>query len=56
MIFLQDVIMHIQDISHPDHKLQRQEVEDTLCKLNVPENVLDRVINVYNKCDKLSEG
>ena len=52
-IFFQDVIIHIQDISHPDCELQRCEVVATLENLDVPENVLNRIINVYNKCDLL---
>ena len=47
--------MHVQDVSNPDYELQRVEVEQTLAALQVPEKVLSRVINVYNKCDRLDE-
>lgn len=47
--------MHIQDISHPDWVSQKNHVEETLASLNVPQNVLNKVINVYNKSDLLTQ-
>ncbi|KAH8383381.1 hypothetical protein KR009_008262 [Drosophila setifemur] len=58
---LADVIIHVQDLSHPCHDAQRSHVEATLRSLafNVAggdstASKLPPVINVYNKCDLVS--
>ncbi|XP_017131627.1 putative GTP-binding protein 6 [Drosophila elegans] len=55
---LADVIVHVQDLSHPCHAAQRNHVEATLRSLafNVANgdsttSQLPPIINVYNKCD-----
>lgn len=48
-LFLQDVLIHIYDASHPDKKAQIQHVETTIKSL-FPNN-LPPLINVANKCD-----
>ncbi|KAH8304919.1 hypothetical protein KR018_004647 [Drosophila ironensis] len=51
---LADVIVHVQDLSHPCHEAQKNHVEATLRSLAFnlsSESELPPVINVYNKCD-----
>ncbi|EDW44997.1 putative GTP-binding protein 6 [Drosophila sechellia] len=59
---LADVIVHVQDLSHPCHAAQRSHVEATLRSLafNVAggdstASQLPPIINVYNKCDLVSQ-
>ncbi|KAH8292401.1 hypothetical protein KR054_009378 [Drosophila jambulina] len=58
---LADVIVHVQDLSHPCHVVQRSHVEATLRSLafNVAggdstASQLPPIIDVYNKCDLVS--
>lgn len=48
-----DVIVHVRDMSHPNVQVQKQHVETTLKSLNMNENLLDCVINVGNKVDRI---
>lgn len=48
-----DVIVHVRDVSHPNVQVQKEHVETTLKNLNVDKNLLDCVINVGNKIDRL---
>lgn len=48
-----DVIVHVRDMSHPNVQVQKQHVETTLKNLNVNKDLLDCVINVGNKIDRL---
>ncbi|EDW84138.1 uncharacterized protein Dwil_GK13306 [Drosophila willistoni] len=50
---LADIIIHVQDISHPCHNAQRNHVESTLRSLafNVGGEHQPPIINVFNKCD-----
>lgn len=48
-----DVIVHVRDMSHPSVQVQKQHVETTLKNLNVNKDLLDCVINVGNKIDRL---
>ncbi|KAK9503169.1 hypothetical protein O3M35_011795 [Rhynocoris fuscipes] len=50
---LADVIVHVKDISHPDHVAQETEVLETLKKLNLPDDVYNNIITIGNKCDKV---
>lgn len=50
-----DAIIHVRDISHPDSYYQKLNVEKTLLKLNVSENVRSNLIEVCNKEDLLNE-
>ena len=45
--------MHVTDISHPDQIAQRQNVLDTLGRLNIPDALKENIIEVGNKVDKL---
>ncbi len=46
------LILHVQDISDPDHTLRRQDVLEILEQLGVPAGA-EHVIDVYNKIDLL---
>ncbi|XP_017968822.1 putative GTP-binding protein 6 [Drosophila navojoa] len=57
---LADIIIHVQDLSHPCHAAQRAHVEATLRSLafsvsqgNSNAGELPPIINVFNKCDLL---
>ncbi|CAD5226551.1 unnamed protein product [Bursaphelenchus okinawaensis] len=50
-----DLLVHIQDLSHPNLKAQKQNVMETLQGLQLPSHLLDNMINVGNKIDKLSK-
>lgn len=51
-----DVIVHIKDMSHPNVQVQKVHVENTLKNLNVDNNLLEHVINVGNKIDRLEHA
>jgi GTP-binding protein HflX len=48
-----DLLLHVIDVSHPNHQSQQQVTEETLTKLGVD---LTNVIKVYNKVDKTDFG
>lgn len=50
-----DLIIHVQDISHPDLTAQNEHVLDTLKSIDMPETLLETMITVGNKVD-LVEG
>uniref|UniRef100_A0A146LTY2 Putative GTP-binding protein 6 n=1 Tax=Lygus hesperus TaxID=30085 RepID=A0A146LTY2_LYGHE len=50
-----DVIIHVQDLSHPDRKAQEQTVLSTLRSLELPQSLLDSIITVGNKVDKIKD-
>lgn len=49
-----DVILHVRDISHPDTDAQAADVNDVLEDLGVDAQPGGRVIEVWNKIDRLS--
>ncbi|HZO45175.1 MAG TPA: GTPase HflX [Xanthobacteraceae bacterium] len=49
-----DVILHVRDVSHEDAEAQQSDVEDVLRQLGVDEEQGSRVIEVWNKIDRLS--
>jgi len=51
----QDVLVHIRDISHPDAAAQKINVLETLKRQNVEPKLLDSMIEVCNKVDKLAD-
>lgn len=51
-----DVIVHVQDVSHPDWLYQREKVNETLETLDIKKNLLKYIIPVANKSDLLSEN
>lgn len=46
-----DIILHVRDISSPDHVAQRQDVIDVLAELGIDYAQDERVIEVLNKID-----
>lgn len=50
-----DLLIHIQDVSHPDLKAQNSHVIETLKSISLPEKLLDNMITVGNKIDLVSE-
>nr|XP_018909575.1 PREDICTED: putative GTP-binding protein 6 [Bemisia tabaci] len=48
---LADVIIHVMDVSHPNHALQYDEVINTLEKLDLSPKLKENVITVGNKSD-----
>lgn len=49
-----DVIVHVTDVSHPNADVQKRHVENTLKDLSSDVDLLDRVIDVSNKVDRLA--
>ncbi|XP_065678842.1 putative GTP-binding protein 6 [Hydra vulgaris] len=46
-----DLLLHVCDCSHPEFELQIETVSNVLMKLNLPENLLSNMVNVFNKVD-----
>ena len=49
-----DLVLHVRDISHPDTEAQAQDVMDVLTDLGVDPSEGRRVLDVWNKIDRLS--
>ena len=49
-----DVILHVRDVSHEDAEAQQYDVEDVLRQLGIETGEGNRVIEVWNKIDRLS--
>jgi GTP-binding protein HflX len=49
-----DVILHVRDVSHEDAEAQQHDVEDVLRQLGIETEQGSRVIEVWNKIDRLS--
>jgi GTP-binding protein HflX len=48
-----DIILHVRDISHPDTEAQRRDVSDVLRELGIDVEDDRRVIELWNKIDRL---
>ena len=48
-----DLLIHVRDVSNPNHPAQSAQVLRTLRSLNVPEKLLEGMITVANKIDLL---
>ena len=48
-----DVILHVRDMSHPDAQAQSHDVEDVLRQLGIEPGEGARIIEVWNKIDRL---
>ena len=48
-----DLVLHVRDIAHEDSAAQARDVEDVLAQLGIDPNDRDRMIEVWNKIDKL---
>ncbi|XP_063999555.1 putative GTP-binding protein 6 isoform X2 [Pogoniulus pusillus] len=46
-----DLIVHVRDITHPDTILQKATVLSVLKRLNLPNHLLDSMVEVHNKVD-----
>lgn len=51
-----DLIVHILDVTHPDHRLQYSTVMKALASLKIPKDLLDTKLTVGNKIDLLGGG
>src|SRR5215203_6287254 len=52
-----DVILHVRDVSHEDAEAQSHDVEEVLTALGIDPNEEQRLIEVWNKIDRLdAEG
>jgi len=49
-----DVILHVIDVSRPDYRQQREDVISILKDLKVEYETDNRIIEIYNKMDKIS--
>lgn len=45
--------MHVRDVSHPESELQKGSVLSTLRGLGLPGRLLDSVVEVHNKADRV---
>ncbi|KAM3717992.1 putative GTP-binding protein [Dirofilaria immitis] len=50
-----DLLLHVEDVSNPDYLMQRDVVMKTLSLLKIRSELLNSVIRVRNKIDKLSQ-
>ena len=48
-----DVILHVRDVSHEDAEAQSHDVEEVLSALGIDPNQEQRLIEVWNKIDRL---
>jgi GTP-binding protein HflX len=51
-----DLILHVRDISHPESEAQARDVAAILAQLGVDADADHRVMEVWNKADRLSEA
>ena len=49
-----DIILHVRDISHADAEAQAQDVQRVLQQLNIDPNEDGRIIELWNKTDRLA--
>ncbi|XP_013420747.1 putative GTP-binding protein 6 [Lingula anatina] len=48
-----DLLVHVLDASSPNLESQRSVVMETLTSLHLPQRLIDNMIEVHNKCDKV---
>uniref|UniRef100_A0A0M3J180 Putative gtp-binding protein hflx (inferred by orthology to a S. mansoni protein) n=1 Tax=Anisakis simplex TaxID=6269 RepID=A0A0M3J180_ANISI len=48
-----DLLLMVEDVSHPDRKAQREIVLETLEALDVKRSLIESIIFIGNKCDKI---
>ncbi len=51
-----DIILHVRDVSNPDHEWQRQDVIDVLKDLGIDYGTDGRILEVLNKLDACDAG
>jgi GTP-binding protein HflX len=50
-----DLILHIRDVSHEDTQAQSQDVQEVLAQLGIAAQDSERLIEVWNKLDRLDQ-
>ncbi|XP_062412498.1 putative GTP-binding protein 6 [Sardina pilchardus] len=50
-----DLIIHVRDISHPETAYQKANVLNVLKNLQIPDRLMNTIIEVHNKVDLISE-
>jgi GTP-binding protein HflX len=50
-----DLILHVRDVSHPDWEAQAFDVKEVLEQLGIGPKDTDRVVEVWNKIDRLNK-
>ena len=53
ILFLQDVLVNVTDLSHPQFYAQRANVQHVLEQLRLTQGQLNAVVTVLNKADKV---
>ena len=48
---LADVLVHVRDMSNPDHVAQNENVLETLERINTPQHLIENMIVLGNKID-----
>ena len=48
---LQNLLVHVRDLTNPDYELQKKSVLEVLANLKVDETLLHNMIEVHNKSD-----
>lgn len=52
---LQDLLVHVRDISHPETVNQKVNVLNVLKNLQIPERLMGSMIEVHNKIDLIDK-
>ena len=52
---LADLLIHVRDVSNPDHLSQNKHVLQTLHNLEIPEKSIQSMITIGNKSDLVKE-
>lgn len=50
-LFVQDLLLHVRDISHPETVNQKVNVLNILKNLRIPDRLISSMIEVHNKID-----
>jgi GTP-binding protein HflX len=53
---LADILIHVRDVSNPDHVAQNDNVLKTLERLQIPDRLMSNMITVGNKVDNVPES
>jgi GTP-binding protein HflX len=53
-VYEADILIHVQDISHPEAKAQAMDVERVLHDMGIGKEIPKMIFNVYNKLDLLT--
>lgn len=54
-LYLQDLLVHVRDISHPETVNQKVNVLNVLKNLQIPDRLLSSMIEVHNKIDLIDK-